>query len=136
MGPTEVEKMRKLAIMLGMAMLLVVAAAGVAMAVTKQCNNNLPCEGTKNDDTLYERQGSKRDVIYGFEGEDVIDANTFNFDRDRVFGGDQGDKLLVNDGDVCLIDEGDRAVNCEEVRDNVGAESTEIPEDIQAEDYQ
>ena len=148
MGPTEGEKMRKLAIMLGMAMLLVVVAAGVAMAVTKQCNNNLPCEGTKNDDTLYERQGSKRDVIYGFKGEDVIDANTFNFDRDRVFGGDQGDKLLVNDGDgrdvamggagrdVCLIDEGDRAVNCEEVRDNVGAESTEIPEDIQAEDYQ
>ena len=64
-------------------MLLVVVAAGVAMAVTKQCNNNLPCEGTKNDDTLYERQGSKRDVIYGFKGEDVIDANTFNFDRDR-----------------------------------------------------
>jgi hypothetical protein len=65
-----------------------------------------------------------------------------------VFGGDQGDKLLVNDGDgrdvakggagrdVCLIDEGDRAVNCEEVRDNVGAESPEIPEDIQAEDIQ
>src|SRR3712207_9468548 len=95
MGPTEGEKMRKS----GMAMLLVMVAAGVAMAVTKQCNNNLPCEGTKNDDTLYERQGSKRDVIYGFKGEDVIDANTFNFDRDRVFGGDQGDKLLVNDGD-------------------------------------
>lgn len=46
MGPTKGEKMRKLAIMLGMAMLLVVVAAGVAMAVTKQCNNNLPCKGT------------------------------------------------------------------------------------------
>lgn len=139
--------MRKLTITLGMAMLFVMIAAGAAMAITKQCGDNLPCEGTNNDDTLYEREGTKRDVIYGFGGQDVIDANTFNFDRDRLFGGDQGDKLLVNDGDgrdvvrggagrdVCLIDQGDRAVNCEEVRDNVGSESTGIAGDISADDY-
>jgi hypothetical protein len=136
MGPTEGEKMRKLAIMLGMVMLLVVVAAGAAMAVTKQCGDNLPCEGTNNEDTLYEREGTVRDVIYGFGAHDVLDANTFNFDRDRVFGGDQGDKLLTNDGDgrdvvkggpgrdVCLVDRGDRTVNCEVRRDAQG------PEDI------
>jgi len=129
---------RKVAIMLGMAMLLVIVAAGAALAVTKQCGNNLPCEGTENEDTLYERQGTVRDVIYGFGAHDVIDANTFNFDKDRLFGGDQGDKLLANDGDgrdvvkggdgrdVCLVDQGDRTVNCEERRDVAGPEGLEV----------
>jgi hypothetical protein len=123
--------------MLGVAMLLVMVAAGVAMARTAQCND-IPCNGTQNEDTLYERQGTVRDAIYGFGAHDVLDANTFNFDRDRLYGGDQGDKLLTNDGDgrdvarggagrdVCLVDRGDRTVNCEERRDVSG------PEDVGA----
>ena len=120
---------------MGLTMLFALVAAGAALAVTKTCAG-IPCNGTENEDLLYEREGSVRDAIYGFGGQDVIDANTFNFDRDRVFGGDMGDKLLVNDGDgrdvvrggdgrdVCLIDPGDRAVNCEVERDDQGGEGT------------
>lgn len=127
--------------MAGLTMLFALVAAGAALAVTKTCGG-IPCNGTENEDTLYERQGTVRDVIYGFGGKDVIDANTFNFDRDRVFGGDRGDKLLVNDGDgrdvvkggmgrdVCFIDPGDRAVNCEVTRDDQGGEGTSVAGDI------
>jgi Ca2+-binding RTX toxin-like protein len=92
-------------------------------------NRNLPCNGTNGDDLMHERQGTVKDVIYGKGGEDVLDANNFNFDRDRLYGGDRGDKLLANDGDgrdvvkggkgrdVCYVDPGDRTVNCNVVRD-------------------
>lgn len=133
--------MRRIAMVVGLAMLFAMVAAGAALAVTKTCGG-IPCNGTDNEDTLYERKGTVKDAIYGFDGKDVIDANTFNFDRDRVFGGDRGDKLLVNDGDgrdvvkggagrdVCLIDPGDRAVNCEVVRDNKGGEGTRVDGDV------
>jgi hypothetical protein len=35
--------MRRMLMMLGMVMLIVMLAAGVALAVNKQCGNNLPC---------------------------------------------------------------------------------------------
>ena len=128
--------MRRIALVLGLGMLLALMAAGTAMAVTKTCQNN-PCEGTNKDDVLYERIGTKSDTIRGKGGHDVIDANTFNFDRDRLLGGDRGDKLLSNDGDgrdvvkggagrdVCYVDRGDRRVNCEvvRVRDTVSSSS-------------
>lgn len=119
--------MRKIALTLGLAMVVALMAAGTAMAVTKTCSA-IPCDGTDSRDLLYERVGTKADNISGLDGEDVIDANTFNFDRDRLFGGDRGDKLLANDGDgrdvvkggagrdVCYVDPGDRRVNCEVVR--------------------
>lgn len=133
--------MRRIAMVMGLAMLFALVAAGAALAVTKTCGG-IPCNGTDNEDTLYERKGTVRDVINGFGGEDVIDANTFNFDKDRVIGGDRGDKLLVNDGDsrdlvkggmgrdVCFIDPGDRAVNCEVTRDDAGPEGTSVTGDI------
>src|SRR5215211_2508991 len=92
--------MRRIALVLGLAMLLAMVAAGVAVAVTKTCGDTLPCEGTNDDDVLYERIGpNKHDRIFGFDGHDVIDANTFNADRDVLLGGNQGDKLLTNDTD-------------------------------------
>lgn len=117
--------MRRLLMMLGMVMLIAVMATGVAMAVTKTCGDNLPCEGTNNEDVLHERNGTVKDAIYGFKAHDVLDANNFFSDRDRLFGGDQGDKLLANDRDGrdvlrggkgrdrCFGDQGDRFVNCE-----------------------
>ncbi len=128
--------MRRMAMMLGVTMLLVVVAAGVALAVTKTCQNN-PCDGTDNDDVLYERVGNGLgDTISGFRGADAIDANTFSKDRDRVFGGPGSDRLLVNDGDgrdvvrggdgrdVCFVDPGDRVTGCESVRgENRSSES-------------
>ena len=123
--------MRRLMVMLGMAVLLACMAAGVAVAAErfneKDCNN-VPCNGTDGDDLLHEQQGTVRDVIYGEGGNDVLDANNFSNDEDRLFGGDNGDKILANDRDgrdvvrggdgrdLCYIDRGDRTVNCEEVR--------------------
>ena len=116
--------MRRLMMMLGLAMLLVTVAAGIAFAVEKNCNS-IPCEGTTNEDILHERDGTVKDAIYGFEAHDILDANNFSRDRDRLFGGDQGDKLLANDRDGrdvlrggagrdrCFGDPGDRFVNCE-----------------------
>ena len=117
--------MRRIVVLLGLMALIVVVAAGIAVAVTKQCGDNLPCRGTDNDDNLYERDGSKRDRIFGLGGDDVIDANTFNNDRDVVEGGPQGDRLLTNDGDgrdiarggkgsdVCYVDPGDASSSCD-----------------------
>lgn len=137
--------MRKIAMVLGLAVVLALTVAGTAMAVTKTCDEK-PCEGTDKEDVLYERIGTKGDNISGLGEEDVIDANTFNFDEDRLFGGDRGDKLLVNDGDdrdvvrggsgrdVCYVDPGDRAVNCEVVRtsDTSTTARSPVPEDLPA----
>jgi hypothetical protein len=115
--------MRKLAMLLGLVMLLVVAAAGIAVAVEKNCTT-IPCNGTDNEDILHERDGTVKDAMYGFGAHDILDANNFSRDRDRLFGGAQGDKLLANDRDGrdvlrggkghdrCFGDPGDRFVNC------------------------
>jgi Ca2+-binding RTX toxin-like protein len=122
------KRRRRTAILLGAMLLMVMVAAGVALAVNKTCNDN-PGNGTENDDVLYERVGNGLgDTIYGFEGADAIDANTFRKDRDRIFGGPGSDRLLANDGDnrntvrgsdgrdVCYVDSGDRVTGCESVR--------------------
>lgn len=104
--------------------MIAVMAAGVAVAVEKNCND-IPCYGTDNEDILHERDGTVKDAIYGFKAHDILDANNFSRDRDRLFGGDNGDKLLANDRDGrdvlrggrghdrCFGDPGDRFVNCE-----------------------
>jgi hypothetical protein len=109
--------------MLGVAMFMLVVAAGVAVAVEKQCNN-IPCVGTENDDDLSERQGSVRDRILGLQGDDLLDANNYPNDRDRLKGGANSDRLLSNDNDArdgleggrgsdrCIIDTGDNAQSC------------------------
>jgi hypothetical protein len=108
---------------LGLVMLVVVVAAGVAVAVERNCNT-IPCEGTDNEDILHERDGTVKDALYGFKAHDILDANNFSRDRDRLYGGDNGDKLLANDRDGrdvlrggkgrdrCYGDRGDRFVNC------------------------
>jgi hypothetical protein len=127
--------MRRLVIMLGLVMLLATVAAGVAIAQTKRCND-IPCFGTENEDVLYERRGTVKDAIYALGDHDVISANDFNFDRDRLFGDGGRDKLLTNDGDGrdvakggkgrdrCFVDPGDRVVNCEVVHRRMTASET------------
>jgi hypothetical protein len=126
--------MRKIAMLLGLMMIIVLVATGVAIAVVKTCKD-VPCRGSDNDDTLYERIGNrKHDRIFGLDGHDDIDANTYRRDRDRVVGGQQGDRLLVNDNDQrdlakggdgsdnCIIDQGDGTSSCENVNiEAVGA---------------
>jgi Ca2+-binding RTX toxin-like protein len=124
--------MRRLAMMLGMVMLLALMASGVALAVNKTCQD-IPCKGTDNDDVLHERVDAKADNIYGYDGQDILDANNRFKDRDRLHGGDKGDKLLANDRDGrdvlkggagrdrCFGDPGDRFVNCEQESTNAVA---------------
>ena len=117
--------MRRIVVLLGLMALIVVVAAGIAVAVTKQCND-IPCRGTENDDQLFERQGNQvRDRIFGLDGEDVIDASTYSRDRDVVEGGPKGDRLSSNDGDgrdtvrggrgsdICFVDPGDASSRCQ-----------------------
>ena len=121
--------------MLGMALLLACMAAGAAVADHRfneiNCENrDLPCNGTNDRDLMHERQGTVKDVINGKDGKDVLDANNFNFDRDRLSGGDRADKILANDGDgrdvakggagrdICYVDPGDRTAACNVVRDD------------------
>jgi Ca2+-binding RTX toxin-like protein len=141
--------MRRIALVLGLAMLLAMVAAGVAVAVTKTCGGTLPCEGTNGEDVLYERIGpNKHDRIFGFDGHDVIDANTFNADRDVLLGGNQGDKLLTNDTDgrdranggrgrdVCYISEGDATRSCEVVREaTFTAGTSDVSRDLSREAF-
>ncbi len=109
--------------LLGVAMFMLVVAAGVAVAVEKQCNN-IPCTGTSNNDDLSEREGSKRDRILVLAGDDLLDANNWGNDRDRLKGGPDSDRLLSNDNDPrdgleggkgsdrCVADLGDNTQSC------------------------
>ena len=116
--------MRRLVMLFGTVALLALMASGVALAINKTCQD-IPCNGTQNDDVLHERVDAKADNIYGFDGQDILDANNRFMDRDRLHGGDRSDKLLANDRDGrdvlrggagrdrCYGDPGDRFVNCQ-----------------------
>ena len=115
--------MRRIVMLLGVMMVMLVVAAGVAVAVNKQCNN-VPCRGTDNNDELHEREGNKKDRILALQGDDLLDANNFGSDRDRLKGGPQNDRLLTNDNDNrdgveggrgndrCVVDAGDNTSSC------------------------
>ncbi len=118
---------------LGVVMVMLVVAAGVAVAVEKTCDN-IPCRGSDNDDELHEREGNNtRDRILGLDGNDLIDANNYTSDRDVLEGGPRSDRLLTNDNDRadaarggrgndrCIIDRGDNASSC-----NVGIQAAGV----------
>lgn len=93
---------------LALAALLLVMAAGVAVAVTKTCSGN-PCYGTNTRDVLYERANNGlADDIIGRDGGDTIDANGWDNDTDILRGGRGNDVLYGNDGDGGLT--GDKAI--------------------------
>ena len=116
--------MRRIVMLLGVAMFMLVVAAGIAVAVEKTCEN-IPCTGTENDDELHEREGSNKDRILGKGGNDRIEATLYTSDRDALIGGQQGDRLVTVDGDrrdsarggsgrdTCFIDQGDARRSCE-----------------------
>jgi hypothetical protein len=123
----EQEKMRRLVLMIGVLMMLVLVSAGVALAVRKTCGD-IPCRGTNNDDVLYERIGNgARDRILGLDGDDDMDAALYDDDQDRLEGAKGRDRIVVNDGDardtanggrgrdVCRVDAGDSRSSCERV---------------------
>ena len=139
--------LRRMATVLGLAVLLAVAVVGTAAAATRTCNS-VPCYGTDNNDVLYERLGNEQaDKIYGLGGNDVIDANTFAYDRDQLFGRSGEDRLLTNDGDsrdvikagpgrdVCYADRGDTARSCEVLRRGESAGTSDVAQDLKAEAF-
>ena len=120
--------MRRMFVLVGLTMLIVVVTAGVGLAVTKTCKN-VPCRGTDNDDVLYERIGNHdRDRIFALKGNDDMSAALYTRDKDRLFGGNHGDRIVVNDGDrrdlaaggrgrdICYIGRGDNRRSCESTR--------------------
>ncbi len=123
----EKKQVRRMFMLVGLMMITVIVAAGVALAVTKTCKN-VPCRGTDNDDVLYERVGNgDRDRIFALRGNDDMSAALYTRDRDRLFGGPHGDRIVVNDNDsrdlanggrgrdTCYIDRGDNTRSCERV---------------------
>jgi Ca2+-binding RTX toxin-like protein len=121
--------MRKKTIMVvALTALLVALVAIPAVAVNKVCGSNAyPCNGTDSRDYLAERVGKERDRIFGFDGNDVLDANNYRKDRDTLYGGRQNDTLYTNDFDgrdladggrgfdTCYVDDGDSTRRCERV---------------------
>ena len=119
----------KVIMVVALTALLVALVAIPAVAVSKVCGSNAyPCNGSDNDDYLAERVGSRSDLIYGYKGNDVLDANNYRNERDRLFGGRHGDRVYTNDFDgrdlaaggrgfdVCYVDAGDQTRSCERIR--------------------
>ncbi len=106
--------MSKLAIILGVAVVLVALAVTTVAAQTssssalgsppsttaKQCLS-YPCHGNANRETIYERIGDgKKDLIRGYGNFDRIHANTYSNDVDQGYGYGGSDYIYVDDGDT------------------------------------
>jgi hypothetical protein len=93
--------MRKLTLVLALAVVLVPLFAAVALAQGEviQCKS-VPCYGSKGDDRIMERIGDgKDDVIVPKGGDDLVLANKYTDDQDVVRRGGGDDKINVADGD-------------------------------------
>jgi hypothetical protein len=106
--------MSKVAIILGVAVVLVALAVTTVAAQTstpsavetpsptiaKQCYS-VPCHGNANREVIYERIGDgKKDLIRGYGNFDRIHANTYSNDVDQGYGYGGGDFIYVDDGDT------------------------------------
>jgi hypothetical protein len=95
--------MRKLTLILALVVVLVPLAAAAALAEGQliQCNNVLPCYGSKGDDKILERIGDgKDDKIVPRGGDDLVLANKYTADIDVVSAGGGFDRINVADGDT------------------------------------
>jgi hypothetical protein len=110
------KKMRKGPMMVALVALLVAIFATAAYAAT--------IEGDNSDDELFETPRS--DSMYGFGGEDVLEAWDFRGDTDNLYGGRGNDDVIADDGDgrdlldggrgrndYCEGDRGDSFRNCD-----------------------
>src|SRR5215217_7528264 len=95
-------------VVLVVSMLMVVVAAGTALAATRYCaGDGIYCYGTANPDTIYDGPGS--DIIQARAGGDVIRArDDFDSGYSDIVNGQRG-------YDVCYVDYADSVSNCEEV---------------------
>jgi hypothetical protein len=102
------EKMKKIAMVLTLAVVLValmVGSAGTALAQQViggaiQCQT-VPCVATGAHQVLFERVGDGvRDKMIAQGGHDRLDARAYTNDRDVAKGSGGHDLLRVNDGDA------------------------------------
>jgi len=116
-------------VVLVVSMLMVVVAAGTALAATRYCaGHGNYCYGTANRDTIYDGPGS--DIIQARAGGDLVRAGYYLNDNDNVYGGRGADVIRARDDfdpgysdfvngqrgyDACYVDNADRVSNCEEV---------------------
>ncbi len=111
--------MRKTGMMVALVAVMVALFATAAYAATINGNNNA--------NVLIETSGD--DLIRGFDGGDVLDANNFGGDEDILRGGEGNDRLLANDGDsedllfggpgfdICVVDDrSEIGGGCEKIR--------------------
>ena len=123
--------MRKLMLVVGLALVLVplTAAAALAAGALIQCTNVLPCVASGDNDRVQEREGDGlRDDIRLKGGKDLVLANKYTRDTDEVSGGTGLDKINVADGDkrdtadggsgrdLCIVDARSEAQNCAQVQ--------------------
>ena len=90
--PTTLERrkqMRRTGMMVAMVALLVAMCAPAVYAAVK--------EGNASDNYIRETCGD--DVLFGYGGEDILDANNCGADEDVLRGGKGSDRLLANDND-------------------------------------
>ena len=91
--------MRKVAMLAATVAVLVLVTAAAVYAVDKHCTSK-PCRGTNLADILYERNGDGvPDAIYGLQGNDRLNAATFENDADKLYGGPDNDHLNTVDTD-------------------------------------
>jgi hypothetical protein len=120
-------KKKKVILVAVVSALLLVLAAGIALAVTKDCSTD-PCSGTTANDNLFEQSGN--DFIQGLAGRDLEDASEFTGDTDNLRGNAGDDVLITYDldaldtavggsgNDVCIVDAAEAAsANCERVEE-------------------
>jgi hypothetical protein len=133
------KRIRRPLAVLVLSMLLLVVAAGTALAVTKQCpGNGNPCYGTDQPDTLYDGFGTDYQ-IWAYRGADTVfawrtrngDVTSNEYDYVRLgrgndyvdsWDGDTGAKGgyydVVYGGpgyDTCVVDNEDYYYGCESV---------------------
>ena len=97
----------KIAMMIGLAVVLVALVGGAGTALAQQviggaiqCDS-IPCVGTGDNQVLFERVGDGvRDRMIAKGGHDRLDARAYTDDRDVTKGSGDHDLLRVNDGDV------------------------------------
>jgi hypothetical protein len=134
-------RMRKVAMLVGMAALISVLFASVAPAVDKPCTKR-PCYGTDGNNRLFERTGDGvSDTISGRAGRDVVRADAYTQDADLLYGNHGNDRLNANDNgasdttpedtldlvhggrgfDICIVDSrAEVGGGCEDVRVDPG----------------
>lgn len=98
--------MRRAVLLLAMMTVALLVASGVALAVTKSCEADVQCFGTKKADTLNGSEGNdsmygkgRGDTLNGFGGDDHLYGQS---GADKLFGGPGKDDLSGGPGNDTL----------------------------------